>query len=129
MKMMAEAIGVGIGYITSKQDIETHRINVLCTIPAFIAALLLYPLPAVAFMAGVGFLMGKLMEYGGAWREGDTWLLAAYSALTLNPVLVLTGALSIYIIYYTIKGAERTLPFAPFLFGGFLLTALWRWAV
>lgn len=126
--MMAEIIGVWLGYITSLQDVSMHRVNVLYTIPAFIIALILYHPLAVMVMAGLGFLMGKLMEYGRAWREGDTYLLAAYSALTLQPVLVLAAALFLFIICKTIRDVKKTLPFAPFLLGGFILTALWRWA-
>jgi len=128
MQMIVEVTGLSIGIITSKQDIRIHRINVLYTIPAFIVALLLYPPLAVWFMTLAGFIMGKLMEYGKAWREGDTYLLAAYSALTLQPVLVLASALLLFIIYKAVGDVKGTLPFAPFLFGGFLLTALWRWA-
>lgn len=126
--MIAEVVGTGIGIITSKQDIEMHRINVLYTIPAFLVALLLYPPPDVGIMALTGFIMGKVMEYGKAWREGDTYLLAAYSALTLQPLLVLASALFLFIMYKAVKDVKKTLPFAPFLFGGFLVVALWRWA-
>lgn len=123
-------VGLGIGVITSKQDIEMHKINVLYTIPAFLVSLFIYPAIAVATMVFLALMMGKIMEFGKAWKDGDTWLLMAYSALTLDPPIVLAGALSIYILYKIAKGnVKKTLPFAPFLFMGFLLAVAWRWVI